>query len=174
MTNLWTKKNFLRFWIHSTKNKKVYKDFFFINNMRGKKGVSGIILTIIMIVLVLAAVVIIWGVITNLLETQSEQIDVSARCLDVNIQPTKITCTGLNGDVCEVTYKRSSSGDEIAGMKFVFTNDAGVTNFIYDVPGDVGLLETSTLTNITTGINSTTNVEIVAYFTDISGNEQLC
>ena len=142
--------------------------------MKGKKGVSGVILTIIMIVLVLAAVVIIWGIINTFLTTQSGEIDVSTRCLKVDVQATKLTCSGVNNDICDVTLSRSARGDAIAGMKLVFTNALGETNFVQDVSGNLAPLGTLTVTNITTGIPNTNNVEVVAYFTDISGNEQLC
>ena len=142
--------------------------------MKGKKGVSGVILTIIMIVLVLAAVVIIWGIINTFPTTQSGEIDVSTRCLKVDIQATRLTCSGVNNDICDVTLSRTASGDAIAGMKLVFTNALGETNFVQDVSGNLAPLETLTVTNITTGIANTNDVVIVAYFTDISGNEQLC
>jgi len=139
--------------------------------MRGRKGVSGIILTIIMIVLVLASVAVIWGIVNNILQTQTEQVGVSSKCLNLNIQSSKLDCTN---DVCDVTVTRDSSGDAIAGMKLVFTTSSGDTNYIHDVPGNVELLETKTFTNITTiGINAT-DVSITPYFLDASGNEQLC
>ena len=142
--------------------------------MRDKKGVSGVILTIIMIVLVLAAVVIIWGIINNFLTSQSEEIDVSVKCLNVDIQATKLACSGAQNDVCDVTLSRSSRGDDITGMKLVFTNASRETNYVHDVSGNLGLLETTTILNITTGIANANKVEVVAYFTDASGNEQLC
>jgi len=139
--------------------------------MMKRKGVSGVILTIIMIVLVLAAVAVIWGIINNILQTQTEQVDVSSKCLNVNIQSTKLDCS--NG-VCNVTVTRDSSGEAIAGMKLVFITSAGDANYIHDVPGNVELLETKTISDITTtGINAT-DVSITPYFLDTSGNEQLC
>lgn len=142
--------------------------------MKDKKGVAGVILTIIMIVLVLAAVVIIWGIINNFLQTQSEEIDTGTRCLEVDIQATKLVCSGVLNDVCDVTISRNAKGDNIAGIKLVFTNASEETNHIEDVAGDVALLETKTILSISTGISNTNNVEVVAYFTDSTGNEQLC
>jgi len=142
--------------------------------MQNKRGISGVILTILMIVLVLAAVVIIWGVITNLLKTQSEGISVNSKCLSVSIQATKLTCGGAQSDICNVTVSRTSTGGAIAGIKLVFTNAAGGTNYIKDVLGNVAPLETKTITNVTTGLANTDKVTVSAYFTDASGKEQLC
>lgn len=139
--------------------------------MRDKKGVSGVILTIIMIVLVLAAVAVIWGIINNILQDQSEQVDLSSKCLEVNIQSTNLEC---NNGVCNVTVSRDSRGEAISGMKLVFASATGGSNYIQDVPGNIGLLETKTISNITTtGINAS-DVDIVPYFLDATGNEQLC
>jgi len=144
--------------------------------MNDKRGVSGIILTIIMIVLVLAAVVVVWGVINNLIANQTEQVDVSQKCLDVDIKATKLTCIGLTNSTCDVTLSRSSTGDAISGVKLVFTNASGGTNFVSDVVGNIGLLQTTTVTAIETGpsIINTNGVSVTPYFTDDSGNEQLC
>ena len=142
--------------------------------MKGKKVVSGVILTIIMIVLVLAAVVIIWGIINTFLTTQSGDIDVSTRCLQIDIQATKLSCSGVNNDVCDVTLSRTAKGGSIAGMKLVFTNDIGDNNFVHDISGNFVPLGTTTVSNITTGVANTSKVEIVAYLIDTSGNEQLC
>lgn len=142
--------------------------------MRDKKGVAGVILTIIMIVLVLAAVVIIWGIINSFLQTQSGEIDVGTRCLEVNLQTSKLSCSGALNDVCDVTVLRDARGDDIAGMKLVFTNASGETNYVHDVVGNIAPLETTTISSISTGIVNANKVEAVAYFTDASGNEQLC
>ena len=126
------------------------------------------------IFLVLAAVVIIWGVITNLLQTKSEGITVSSKCLDVNIQATKLVCSGAQNDICNATISRSAGGEQIAGIKLVFTNAAAGTNYVYDVLGDVAPLETKTISNVTTGLTNTDKVTVTTYFRDASGNEQLC
>jgi|TARA_Y100000310_G_scaffold255136_1_gene262393 hypothetical protein len=143
--------------------------------MQNKKGVAGIVLTIIMIVFVLIAVAAIWSVVTNIISTQSEEVDVNSKCLKVDITATQLACGGATNSVCNVTLSRSSTGDVIEGVKLVFTNDAADTNFVSDASGDIGLLETKTLTSIDTGITNTSSVEVVAYFTDsVTGAEQLC
>ena len=142
--------------------------------MKGKRGISGVILTIIMIVLVLAAVAIIWGIIINFIQDQTGEIDVATKCLEVDIQATKLSCTGAQNDVCDVTLSRTAKGDNIAGMKLVFTNALGETNYIHDVSGNIALLEIRTILDITTTITDVNKVEVVPYFTDVSGNEQIC
>jgi len=142
--------------------------------MKNKKGVAGIILTIIMIVLVLAAAVIVWGIISNFLQTQTGEIDTSTKCLKIDIQTTKLLCSGVLNDVCDVTVSRDAKGDDIAGIKLVFTNASGETNYVHDVVGNIAPLETKTIPSISTGITNVNKVDVVAYFTDVSGNELLC
>ena len=142
--------------------------------MENKRGISGVILTILMIVLVLAAVVIIWGVITNLLQSKSKEISVSSKCLNVDIQATKLACAGTQSDVCSVTVSRSARGNEIAGIKLVFTNATGNTNYVDDVPGNIAPLATKTVSAISTNIANTNKVTVTTYFKGASGNEELC
>jgi flagellin-like protein len=56
--------------------KDMEKKFIKMNN----KGISGVVATVIMIALVLAAVAIVWGVVTNLISTQLEE---SGSCFNI-------------------------------------------------------------------------------------------
>jgi len=96
-----------------------------------KKAISGVIATVIMIALVLAAVAIVWGVVTNLVE---EQLESSGNCFDifgkVSINPS-YTC-----------YNTSDK-------KFLFSvsvGDINVDKIIVSVSGQ-GTTKSYTLTN---------------------------
>jgi len=56
----------------------------------GKRGISNVVYTIIMIVLTLVAVTIIWGVVNNIITNQSEKIAIDSLTIDVEIQSVKI------------------------------------------------------------------------------------
>ncbi len=146
--------------------------------MKKTKGLSTIVATLIIILLVLVAVGIIWVVVRNVIEGGTAQIGSSFECTNVNVRPTKVLCDGddIVGSTgnCSITYTRDAGGDEIGGVKLVVTNDAGDTNFIYDVSGNINELATLTEMYVVTGVTNASNVEAVVYFLDDSGNEQLC
>lgn len=137
-----------------------------------KRGISNIIVTLMMIVLVLVAVAIVWGVVNNILEGGAEQINLGTKCLDVNVRATNLACIGT---VCDVTVTRNAGGEDIGGIKLIFTNSTGTENYIHDVSGNMAPLEVKTETSINTiGVSDADNVEVVVYFKDALGNEQLC
>lgn len=140
--------------------------------MRGyKQGISTVIVTLIMIVIVLGAVTVIWVVVRDIIGEGAEQVSLGSKCLAVDIRATKLECTD---DVCGVTVERSPGGDAIGGIKLIFTNSTGDSNYVHDVSGDIALLETKTVSSITTGIGNANKVEVAVYFLDASGNEELC
>ena len=147
-----------------------FRDFF----LKDSRGISNIIATLIMIVLVLIAIGIIWVSVSNPIESGTEQIEIGSKCLELKIYLTKLECGGADNDVCNVTITRDSGGDEIAGIKLVFTNDDGETSTVVDVLGNMAILETKTETNIDTGLVNVSNVGIVPYFQDPLGGEQIC
>jgi|TARA_Y100000310_G_C20616742_1_gene781045 hypothetical protein len=137
------------------------------------RGLSNIIVTLLMIVLVLTAVGIIWASVQGLFDTEKEQISLSTKCLAVDISASLI-CGGASNDVCNVTMTRGSGGDAITGVKLVITNDLAQTSYTHDASGNIEELGTKTELNISTGITNASSLNVVPYFTDSSGGEQLC
>lgn len=143
-----------------------------INN---KRGLSTVVTTLIIILLVFIAVGIIWVVIRQVIQGGTESIDWSSKCLAVSVQSTQLTCAGgaLASDNCTVTMLRGAGGDAIAGVKVVLTGTGG--NFIYDHVGNIAPLATSTTPTITaTNRANVTTVDIVPYFKDGQNVEHLC
>jgi len=87
--------------------------------MENKKGMSAIIVAIILIALALAAVGIVWVVVNNVLTESAEDVNVQADCLDVDIVITKASCT--SGNDCSYTISRKAGGNEFTGLKLVFS-----------------------------------------------------
>ncbi len=148
-----------------------------INN---KRGLSAIIVTLIMILLVIVAAGLIWVVIRNVVSESTEQIGTGTACLNVNVEPTQVT-----GDVdsnYSVTLTRNAGGDSIGGVNIIVTNATGTSSYVYDRAGDIAPLATvtqmvNTSDNAGTfaeGIGNANKVEVVVYFTDSSGNNQAC
>ena len=142
--------------------------------MKNKRGISAVVVTLMMIVLVLAAIAIIWAIIGNILESGTEKINLGTKCLEVDIRATNLACSGTNNDICSVTVTRNPGGEDIEGIKLIFTNSTGTGNYVHDVSGNIASLGVKTETNVSTGISNANNVEVVVYFKDSVGSEQLC
>ena len=143
-----------------------------------KKGVSQIIVTVIMITIVLAAIGVVWVIIQNVLQGGAGDIDLSSKCLKVNLQATRMDCTAAA--TCTVTVKRNSGGDEeFGGMKVVFSNrtSGNTGSNVADFSSNIQELGTATSPALTHGMaapEKPNTVEVTAYFLDESGSEQLC
>ncbi len=139
-----------------------------INN---KKGLSTVLTTLIIILLVLVAIGIVWVVIRGVLETGTGDIGTSVKCLDVDVKATKVECTvGL----CNTTVERSAGGEDISGINLIFSEEDGEANFVRDVIGNIAPLESKTELNVDTGLTTPNKVEVAVYFTDESGEKQIC
>ena len=135
------------------------------NNTR---GLSEVVSTLIIILLVLVAIGIVWLVVSNVLESGAQQTDISAKCLAVDVKATAVNCAA---GTCAVTYKRSSGGDDINGIIIVLSN--GTESEQKPVAGNIVASATKTEPVVTT-LTNPNKVEIAAYFTDASGNDQTC
>ncbi|MBL7059042.1 hypothetical protein ISS08_01160 [Candidatus Pacearchaeota archaeon] len=144
---------------------------------QNKKGLSMIVSTLIIILLVLVAVGIIWVVARNLIQDGSEQIDISAKCLEVSLSASAVNCVINNAtaETCAVTLERAAGGEAIGGAKMVFQSADGLNNFIATYTGDITPLGKVTEADIVVdGFNDSNKVEITPFFLDDSGNENLC
>lgn len=90
--------------------------------LKDKKGLSAIVMTIIMIGLVLVAVGIVWVVVLNIIEGQSESVDYDQRCLGLSFDIKNLDC---DEELCSfvVERKTGSKGDPIGGIAVTFSSD---------------------------------------------------
>src|SRR3989344_2338618 len=138
-----------------------------------KRGISEIIITLIMVIIVLGIITILWVVLRGFIGEGTEQITVGKECLLVNVT-LQTSCSGTSNDVCSVTFTRSPGGNDIGGIKLVFTNSSATETFVHDYSGNLTALETKTINSISTGITKTNKVDLTVYFIDSEGNEKLC
>lgn len=141
--------------------------------IKNKKGLSEVVTTIITILLVLVAIGIVWAVISNVLQSGTEQTENAAKCLQIDVKATAVTCDAA---YCNVTYHRNSGGEEIDGVKVVLSN--GLNSESLDIEGGVNgsIAELATVTvNVTITDGFVPNsAQVVPYFIDASGNQQVC
>lgn len=139
--------------------------------MKGKQGISQVISIVVIVVLVLIAIAVVWGVFGNIIGEQSSEATLVNQCTGIEVKPTMATCTG--GD-CDVTVTRSASGDDISGVKVIYTDDTGA-NYIDTVEGNIEPLKALPLNTANTGLaGNVTKVEVSAYLTTETGEEYIC
>ncbi len=139
--------------------------------MKNRRGLSTIVTTLIIILLVLIATAIIWSVVDNLLSKNTEAMGTSAMCMEVSIRATTIVNNSLTN--YSVTLSRTSSGpDEFFYAKLVFSNDTDSSN---PLDFSIGLKPLySKKENIESGILDANKLEITPYYKDESGKTYLC
>lgn len=139
--------------------------------MENKKGLSAIVATLIIILLVLVAVGIIWVVVRQVIQQGAETVDYNTKCLGVDLEAVAVTESATAGEY-SVTLKMNS-GDTIDGVKLNFfsaTENSGVMEF----GTTLSALDTKTNSSIITTVEDANKIEFTAYFLDTSGNEHFC
>ncbi len=145
--------------------------------IHNKKGLSEIVVTLILVLLAIVAVGVVWIVVNNVLKGGEGKINLASSCSDINVEPTVVT-NSTSDAIYSVTMIRSASGDEIGGVKVIISNETG--SWVHPEPGNIAPLATKTITItmdplVQSGVVTNANkVEIIPYFTDASGVEQLC
>ena len=142
-----------------------------VKTIENKRGLSAIVATLIIILLVLVAVGIIWVVVRNVVQGGSEQVELSTKCIAVDLRAVSVTgVVGEDGNY-SVSLKRNAGGEAIAGIKvslFNETDNSGVLDF-----SAIPELETQTEI-IDSGITNANKLEFTAFFLDDSGAELFC
>lgn len=139
--------------------------------MKNKKGLSGIVTTLIIILLVLVAVGVIWGVVSNLLNKSTGKIQENSQCLDIGLSATKIVPNGTN---YTITLKRTATGSGQVGGKFMlYSADNNTEIKTFDNGVMFGPAEVKTWTYNST-LSNATKIDVYAYFVDQNGKETLC
>lgn len=136
-----------------------------------KRGVSSIVVTVLIIFLVFAVVSVLWVAISKIAQRGAAEIELNQRCLEVNIMATALK--NITDTNYSITLKRSPSGEEVEGVKLLFFNPDDETSEIIDLPEKISPLETLTR-SIETKITNINKVELTPYFKDESDNELIC
>lgn len=139
-------------------------------NIQSKKGMSAIITTVILVALAMVAVLIVWGVVSNILTDSEEDINSQAACINSNLNIESVSQSGSNVDVI---VKRTRGDDTIGGVKIVaYLNDDTAKEMMK--AGNVGTLGVAKATFDNLATANIKKVAAVIYFKDADGNDQLC
>ncbi|MDP3966176.1 MAG: hypothetical protein Q8Q04_01450 [archaeon] len=147
--------------------------------MSGKKGLSTVVTTLIIVLLVLAAIGIIWGPIRSLLTSSTNSLGGTA-CLELDLTATRVNETAAG--VYDVTLRRGGAGSNTqnVGAKLILYSDSAVSDtFSFGetlTPLQVKTASVDTTVGATvTGLLGANKVEVVPYFIDSdTGEERVC
>ncbi len=149
-------------------------DFFLKNH----KGLSAIIVTLILILLSIVVATVVWVVVNNIVQGESGRVDVQAKCLSINVEAETVT-NASDAGVSPVNYNvvltRSAGGESIDGVKIVFTNATGGSSYVHTAPGNIAPLATTTVnTGAVVTITNANKVKVSPYFVSDAGEDQDC
>ena len=134
--------------------------------MKDKRGISAVVVTIMIILVAIIAVTILWAALKPAIEGSVEEI--SLQCLEVEVEVS--SCSVVSGS--EEIVVTLNAG-EIDKLKVVFYDTDGDSLGSEDITTDIpGTLETKTVTvSPTTG---TTAMNIAGVITTDSGEDVVC
>jgi len=122
--------------------------------MRRKKGLSTIVASLLMIVLVLVAVGIVWGVVSKVVRQGAEQVSLGKLTLDLELKSVQSD----NDTSATVRFKRNAGEGKFIALKFVFED--GENSEIIELPIFMEQLEERTFVFILQDINASELTEI--------------
>src|SRR3989344_5723498 len=118
----------------------MYSDFF--KNLKSqKKGVSDVVTAVLLILLVVAAVGILWAVVQSLVSDSTGNVGSSTICLTNTFSIESAVDNNIN---TVVKIKKTQGSDEITGINF-FVDGASITVTELVVPPSLGETKTFTL-----------------------------
>ncbi|NMB67112.1 hypothetical protein GYA25_03575 [Candidatus Woesearchaeota archaeon] len=153
-----------------------------------KKGLSDIVVTLIIVLLSIVAIGVVWSVINGLIKNQSQGVASGSKCLTAVVDPTSLNCANDSDYFkCTIDLQRQTQGSEtpLAGVELVFipyntTSKQSLSKVgPIDLTGDVPALVGKRATDVNTTRAYSTDlviktVEATPYFLDDSGQKQRC
>ncbi len=134
----------------------------------GKRGLSAVVTTLLVILLAIVAIGIVWVVIRNVVSQGSEDIALEKFTLDIAIKYAYV-----DGDNIKVGIRRSAGEGTLSGLKFVFKNSS--TSVSVEKDSSLGQLEEGVYTFSSSevpGINSGDDVSVAPIYVSSSGSKQ--
>ena len=151
--------------------------------IKDKRGLSTVVTSLIMILIVLVAIGLIWVVIRNLIGGGAGKIEVNAKCLEVGLKIDSFDCYGVNPpnpalSNCVVVVERVGGLEPLAGLSVVYTNNVGVqntTNYVgeWDLPTAMSLYSYPIYV-VLPSATPMKSVTVIPYFKNAEGEEQFC
>ena len=140
-----------------------------------KKGLSGIVTALILIVLVLVAAGIVWAVYYSLIKGSADEAGLSAKCLGISLSVSNLTCYT---DGCgAMVIREDSSNTAFDGFEYSFVNPNKGTEYV-DSSGNLAVKKmVSTIDMLSPGTGDTANAtefRMRVYFNKENGDKYYC
>ncbi len=101
---------------------------------KNKRGVSQVLVTVLIIILVLGLVGIVWAVVSGVVQKGTEDIEGASSCLGISFDVSPV----CDANECNVTVKRNAGGGDIGGLKVVAFDSEGVSDdIVFDSKGNL-------------------------------------
>lgn len=137
-----------------------------MNVFGNKRGLSGVIVTLILILLVLVAVGVVWVVVQNILESGTERISLSQLTISMDVDSVNVED---NGDV-KVTVRRNAGEGELTGVNLIVSD--GQNEEVVERTGSIDELEARTYTITQSELGSVKLVNSVSISPILNINDQ--
>lgn len=141
---------------------------------KNKRGLSGVITTLIIILLVVVATGMVWVVVKNLIIKNVDKASGSVRCLDTSVGISYAICGGTSNSVCNVTLTKNSGQEVLLGVREIFSSPESSSNYVKTLNGDIPLLTTKKDSEVQTGLTNVNKIEIAIILQDDSGQPIEC
>jgi flagellin-like protein len=140
--------------------------------MRDKKGISGVITALIIVLLALVAAGVLWVVVQGTIQEAGGQIGGKAACLGINLNIVSAGACPSGSTSCDISVERKSGGEGLKGIRVVVTDDSSTLS------GNGEALEVLDTTKVTcTGTalaNDATTAKVSGVVDDGSGGNLTC
>ena len=142
-----------------------------VNELKNKKGLSDIVVTLIIIVLSLVAIGVVWVVVSNILKSSSSQASFQFGTLFLDLKIEKVLVDS-NGNYL-VTVSRGTGQGELTGIDFVFSD--GINSQVVKESSSIQELGSQTFTFTPSDLGSITFVKQIdiAPVLNSGGNDQI-
>ena len=120
-----------------------------------KRGISSIIITILLVLLAIAALGILWIVIMAFVNSNTSQLSASLNLINLQIQPGSVSYspTALN-----LSIKRDAASGNLSGINIILTDEGG-KSYTYKYQGNINELEAKQISvPVSSFVNSIGNI----------------
>lgn len=133
-----------------------------------KRGLSDVVAVTLIILLAIAAVVIVWAFVSNMLRSTGEELE--AVCLSVDVKP--INCNATTGDV----LVRYDAGDNaLTNVKLIFYTVAGTSTSAIPAPAcALNVLDSKLCDALPAQSAGAINVAVAGMYLNDAGEEKTC
>ncbi|MEI6732226.1 MAG: archaellin/type IV pilin N-terminal domain-containing protein [archaeon] len=145
--------------------------------MSNKKGLSDVITTVLIILLVLAAVALIWGFIRTPIESSGKQIESTGECFKVELTPKSCVVNATNPNSQNATITVQWTGGDAVAVQSLVLLATDKNGKVATIPAaSPAFLGTTSATVNITGLadNTTIQASAAAVIKTKSGNIATC